>query len=76
MNKYADQQLACHAKGDVASNWIALRYAYGNLSQDESERWKHKNLFTLVLLPKFERGETEEDATEIPEVSSRCAVVD
>ena len=35
-----------------------------------------KNLFALVLLPKFEGGETEEDVTKIAEVSDRLAVVD
>jgi hypothetical protein len=76
MNKSADPQLACHAKGDVASDWIALRYAYANLSQDKSDRWQHKNLFALALLPKFERGDAEEDITEILEVSDRIAVAD
>lgn len=73
VSKHADQQLACHAKGDVTSNWIALRYAYANLNQDGSGRWQPKNLFALVLLPEFERGKTEEDVTEIPEVSDRFA---
>ena len=76
MDKSADQQLACHAKGDIESNWIALRYAYANFSQNGSGRWQPKNLFALVLLPKFERGETEEDITEILEMSDRFALVD
>ena len=57
------KRLACHPKGDVTSNWIALRYAYASFSLGGSGRWQPKNLFTLVLLPKLEGGETEEDVT-------------
>lgn len=32
MDGFADQQPACHARGEEASDWIALRYACTNLS--------------------------------------------
>ena len=37
--------------------------------EDGSGRWQLKNLFALVTLPEFERGETEEDVAKISEVS-------
>lgn len=61
-----DKRRTCHAKGEVASNWIALRYACTCLSQGGFRRWQPKNLFTLVPLPEFKRGETEEDVAKPP----------
>jgi len=76
VDKSTDEQLTCHAKGDVASIWIALRYACANLSRGGSGRWRHKNLFALVLLPEFERGKAEKDITRISEVSDRSGEFD
>lgn len=76
MDRSVDWQPACHAKGEVASDWIALRYAYTNLSRGGSDRRQADNLFALILLPKSERGETEEDVTGIREVSDRAALAD
>jgi len=76
IGKSVDEQPTCHAKGDAASIWIALRYACANLSGGESGRWKPKNLFALVLLAEFERGKTEKDVTRISEVSDRFGEVD
>jgi hypothetical protein len=71
-----NERLACHARGDAASDWIALQYAYANLSKGGSGRWRPNNLFALVLLPEFKRCETEEYVAAIPEVSDRSGGAD
>ena len=76
MDRSVDRKPACHAKGEVASDWIALRYAYTNLSRGGCDRRQADNLFALILLPQFERGEAEEDVAEIREVSDRAGLAD
>lgn len=76
VGRSADQKPPCHAKGDIASNWIALRYACTSFGQAGPKKMTTKKPVRSYLAAQVREKRDRGRRYWNPEVSDRYAGVD